>query len=42
MEYLVSTDLNILNRCNNPTFVISSWKEVIDITLRTDKRRPGD
>jgi hypothetical protein len=37
MEYLVSTNLNILNKGNKPTFVISNRKEVIDLTLRTDK-----
>jgi hypothetical protein len=34
MEYLVSTNLNIPNK---PTFVISNRKELIDLTLRTDK-----
>jgi hypothetical protein len=37
MEYLVSTNLNILNKGNEPTFVISNRKEVIDLTLGTDK-----
>jgi hypothetical protein len=36
MEYLVSTDHNILNKDNKPTFVISNRK-VIDLTLGTDK-----
>ena len=37
MEYLVSTNLNILNKGNVPTFVISNTMEVIDLTLGTDK-----
>jgi hypothetical protein len=37
VEYLVSTNLNILNKGNEPTFVISNRKEVIDLTLGTDK-----
>ena len=37
MEYLVSTNLNILNKGNKPTFVIGDRKEVIDLTLGTDK-----
>jgi hypothetical protein len=37
MGYLVSTNLNILNKDNEPTFVISNRKEVIDLTLGTDK-----
>jgi hypothetical protein len=37
MDYLVSTNLNILNKGNKPTFVISDRKEVIDLTLGTDK-----
>jgi hypothetical protein len=31
MEYLVSTNLNILNKGNEPTFVISKRKEVMDL-----------
>jgi hypothetical protein len=38
MEYLVSTNLNILNKGNEPTAVISNRKEVIDLTLGTDKK----
>jgi hypothetical protein len=37
MEYLVSTNLSILNKGNEPTFVISNRKEVIDLTLGTNK-----
>jgi ABC-type lipopolysaccharide export system ATPase subunit len=37
MEYLVSTYLSILNKGSKPTFVISNRKEVIDLTLGTDK-----
>jgi hypothetical protein len=37
MEYLVSTNLNILNNGNEPTFVIRNRKKVIDLTLGTDK-----
>jgi hypothetical protein len=37
MEYLVSTNLNILNKGDKPTFVISNRKEVTDLTLGTDK-----
>jgi hypothetical protein len=33
MEYLVSSNLNILNRANEPTFVVGNRKEVIDLTL---------
>jgi hypothetical protein len=36
MEYLVSTNLSILNKGNEPTFVLSNRK-VIDLTLGTDK-----
>ena len=36
MEYLVHTNLNIHNKCNQPTFVISSRKKVRDLTLGTD------
>ena len=42
MKYLVSTNFNILNRGNKRTFVIINRKEVIDMTLGTDKWRPGD
>jgi hypothetical protein len=37
MEYLVSSNLNILNQGNEPTFVASNRKEVIDLTLGTNK-----
>jgi ABC-type lipopolysaccharide export system ATPase subunit len=37
MEYSLSTNLNILNKGNEPTFVISNRKEVIDWTLVTAK-----
>jgi hypothetical protein len=36
-EFLVSSNLNILNRGNEPTFVVRNRKEVIDLTLRTNK-----
>jgi hypothetical protein len=38
MDYLVSTNLSILNKGNKPAFVVSNMKEVIDLTLGTDKR----
>jgi hypothetical protein len=37
MEYLVSSNLNILNHGNEPTFVVSNRKEVIDLILGTNK-----
>jgi hypothetical protein len=37
MEYFISTNLSILNKDNERTFVISNRKEVIDLTLGTDK-----
>jgi hypothetical protein len=37
MEYLVSTNLDILNQGNEPTFVIRNRKEVIDLTLGTNR-----
>jgi hypothetical protein len=37
MEYLVSLNLNILNRGNEPTFAVCNRKEVIDLTLGTNK-----
>jgi hypothetical protein len=37
MEYLVSSKLNILNHGNEPTFVVSNAREVIDLTLGTNK-----
>jgi hypothetical protein len=36
-EYLVSANLNILNKGNEPTFVASNRQEVIDLALGTDK-----
>jgi hypothetical protein len=39
LEYLVSTNLNILNKDNEPTFVVSKRQEVTDLTLGTDKIR---
>jgi hypothetical protein len=37
IKFLVSLSLNILNRVNKPTFVVRSRKEVIDLTLGTNK-----
>jgi hypothetical protein len=37
MEYLVSSKLNILNRGNEPTFVVNNGQEVIDLTLGTNR-----
>jgi hypothetical protein len=37
MEFLVSWNLNILNRSNEPTFFVGSRKEVIDLTLGKSK-----
>jgi hypothetical protein len=37
MEYLVSSNLNILNQGNEPTFVIRNKEEVIDLTLGTNR-----
>jgi hypothetical protein len=37
MEFLVSSNLNILNHSNKPTFVVCNRKEVTDLTLGTDK-----
>jgi hypothetical protein len=37
MEFLVSLNLNILNHGNEPTFVVCNRKEVIDLTLGTNK-----
>jgi hypothetical protein len=33
MEFLVSSNLNILNHCNKPTFVVCNRKVFIDLTL---------
>ena len=35
LEYLVTTNLSVLNRGTKPTFVVSNRQEVIDITLVT-------
>jgi hypothetical protein len=37
MEYLLSLNLNILNQGNEPTFVVRNRKEVIDLTLGTNR-----
>jgi hypothetical protein len=37
MEYLVSSNLDILNQGNEPTFVTRNRKEVIDLTLGTNR-----
>jgi hypothetical protein len=37
IEYLVSSNLYILNRVNEPTFVVSNRKEVIDLTPGTNE-----
>jgi hypothetical protein len=37
MEYLVSSNLDILNQGNEHTFVIRNRKEVIDLTLGTNR-----
>jgi hypothetical protein len=37
MEYLVSSNLNILNLGNVPTCVIHNRTEVIDLTLGTNR-----
>jgi hypothetical protein len=37
MEFLVSSNLNILNHGNEPTFVVCNRREVIDLTLGTNK-----
>jgi len=36
LEYLITTDLDILNTGNSPTFVVSSRQEVIDISLASN------
>jgi hypothetical protein len=35
MEYMVSTKLNFLNTCNEPTFLNVRKRHVIDLTLGT-------
>jgi hypothetical protein len=37
MEYLVSSNLNILNQGKEPTLVIHNRNEVIDLTLGTNR-----
>jgi hypothetical protein len=37
MEFLVRSNLNILNHGKGPTFVVSNRKEVTDLTLGTNK-----
>jgi hypothetical protein len=37
MEYLVSSNLNILNQGNKPVSVVRNRKEVINLTLGTNK-----
>jgi hypothetical protein len=37
MEFLVSSNLNILNRRNELAFVVCNRKEVIELTLGTNK-----
>jgi hypothetical protein len=37
MEFLVNSNLNILNHGNEPTFVVCNKKEVTDLTLGTNK-----
>jgi hypothetical protein len=37
MDFLVSSNLNILNHGNESTFVVCNRKEVIDLTLGTNK-----
>ena len=39
LEYLATTDLNISNKGNKPTFVVTGRQEVIDITLVTSNPR---
>jgi hypothetical protein len=37
IEYLLSSNLNFLNQCNERNFVVCNWQEVIDIKLETHK-----
>jgi hypothetical protein len=37
MEFLVSSNPNILNHGNEPTFVVCNRREVIDLTPGTNK-----
>jgi len=36
LEYLITTDLDILNTGNSPTFIVSNRQEVIDISLASN------
>jgi len=36
LEYLITTDLDILNMGNSPTFVVSNGQQVIDISLASN------
>jgi len=36
LEYLITTDLDILSTGNSPTFVVSNRQEVIDISLASN------
>jgi hypothetical protein len=36
LEYFTSTNVNILNKGNEPTFVVSNRQEVIDLKLGTE------
>jgi hypothetical protein len=36
VEYLLSSKLKILDKSNEPTFMVSNGREVIDLTLGTD------
>jgi hypothetical protein len=37
MEFLVSSSLNIFNHGNEPNFLVCNRREVIDLTLGTNK-----
>jgi hypothetical protein len=37
MEYVVSSNLNILNQGNEPTFLVRNRQEVIDLTLGNNR-----
>jgi hypothetical protein len=39
MEYLVSTNLSILNKGNEPSFVFSNRKDIIDLAIGTENLR---
>jgi len=34
-NYIMANGLDIMNRCNRPTFVTTNRQEVIDITIAT-------